>query len=65
MNIIVLVLNTVRILQIHHIVAIYMLIIKIHQDAQVQLHQFIIKMMMVGKAMIQVQTFIQGHCGIK
>ena len=55
MNIIALVLNTVRILQIHHIVAIYMLIIKIHQDAQVQLHQFITKMMMVN---ISIQTIV-------
>ena len=53
MNIIALVLNIVKILQIHHIPVINMLIIKIHQDAQVQLHQFIIKMMMVS---ISIQT---------
>ena len=55
MNIIVLVLNIVKILQIHHIVVIYMLIIKIHQDVQVQPHQFIIKMMMVN---ISIQTIV-------
>ena len=55
MNIIALVLNIVKILQIHHIVAIYMLVAKIHQDVQTHHHQFIIKTMMMN---ISIQTIV-------
>ena len=48
MNIIVLVLNIVKILQIHHIPVINMLVAKIHQDVQTHHHQFIIKTMIVN-----------------
>ena len=55
MNIIVLVLNIVKILQIHHIPVINMLVAKIHQDVQTHHHQFIIKTMMVN---ISIQTIV-------
>ena len=55
MNIIVLVLNIVKILQIHHIPVINMLVAKIHQDVQTHHHQFIIKTMIVN---ISIQTIV-------